>query len=396
MELVESLAPRYDALVVGARCAGAATAMLLARSGLRVLAIERSPEGSDALSTHALMRGGVLQLARWGLLGEIVAAGTPAIRATTFHYGDETLAIPIKARDGVDALRAPRRTVLDALLVQAAREAGARVVHGMRATTLVRDGAGRVRGAAVADREGAVATVEAGIVIGADGLRSVVAETVGAELLETGRHASATIYRYWPGLELDGYHWYYRPGVAAGAIPTNGGETCLFVAVNEERFRAERAEGLGAMFPRLLAEAAPDLAAALGGSTPPSPLRAFAGERGFLRRAWGPGWALGGDAGYFRDPITSHGITDALRDAELLARAVARGGDSALAEYQDARDGLVLEYMRLSDGVAAFDWTLDQVREQHRLLAKEMAREVEAIRAWDEQSAEAATGAGRR
>ena len=107
---------RYDAIVVGARCAGAATAMLLARRGLRVLLFDRDRRGADTLSTLALMRAGVLQLHRWGLLEQVRASGAAAIRSTSFVYGDEVITVPIKSRDGVDALYAPRRTSLDVLL----------------------------------------------------------------------------------------------------------------------------------------------------------------------------------------------------------------------------------------------------------------------------------------
>ncbi len=116
---------RYDVIIAGARCAGASTAMLLARQGLRVLVVDPTRRGSDTLSTHALMRGAVLQLHRWGVLDDIRAAGTPPIRKTTFHYGDEDLEIPINPRDGIDALYAPRRTVIDVVLLDAAEAAGA-------------------------------------------------------------------------------------------------------------------------------------------------------------------------------------------------------------------------------------------------------------------------------
>src|SRR5262245_11924768 len=105
-----SLDERYDAIVVGARCAGAATAMLLARRGLKVLVFDRDRRGADTLSTLAIMRAGVLQLHRWGLLDEVRASGAQAIRSTSFVYGDEAITVPIKPRDGVDALYAPRRT----------------------------------------------------------------------------------------------------------------------------------------------------------------------------------------------------------------------------------------------------------------------------------------------
>jgi hypothetical protein len=160
------LKPSYDAIVVGARCAGAATALLLARRGLDVLLLEQGARGADTLSTLALMRGGVLQLARWGLLDAIRDAGTPAIRTTTFHYDGEPVAIRIKPRDGVDALYAPRRTLLDPLLADAAEAAGAQVVYGVRCADLVRDDHGRVRGVVVEGRDRVPRPVAAGIVIG--------------------------------------------------------------------------------------------------------------------------------------------------------------------------------------------------------------------------------------
>ncbi len=111
MSSIERLRSSYDVVVVGARVAGASTAMLLARLGLRVLAVEQARYGSDTLSTHALMRGGVLQLHRWGLLPLVEAAGTPCIRSTSFHYGDEEVAIAIKPRNGI---RGPLRAAPDA------------------------------------------------------------------------------------------------------------------------------------------------------------------------------------------------------------------------------------------------------------------------------------------
>ena len=123
--MTTSTSSAYDVIVVGARPAGAATAMVLARSGLRVLVVDRSRYGADTLSTHALLRGGVLQLARWGLLHELTAAGTPPVRGSVFHYGGERIEVPIKPAAGVDALYAPRRTVLDPVLVDGASDAGA-------------------------------------------------------------------------------------------------------------------------------------------------------------------------------------------------------------------------------------------------------------------------------
>ena len=151
----------WDAVVVGARVAGASTAMLLARAGLRVLLLDRARRGSDTLSTHALMRGGVLQLRRWGVLDRVLASGAPPVRRVTFHYGAECLPISLKAYAGVDALYAPRRTILDPLLVDSAEEAGAQVRFGHTAVDLVVDSAGRVVGVVVRDPTGAVRTERA-------------------------------------------------------------------------------------------------------------------------------------------------------------------------------------------------------------------------------------------
>ena len=172
-----------------------------------------------------------------------------------------------------------------------------------------------------------------------------------------------------------------RPGVSAGAIPTNGGCTCLFVAMPRSRFAAELPRGAGALYERALLEAAPEHARAVRGARLEARLWPFAGTPGFVRRAWGPGWALVGDAGMFRDPITAHGITDALRDAELLARAVVDGSDDAMAEYQRARDDAALGVFELSDAIASFAWDLDHVKVLHEELTKQMAREVGLLRA---------------
>jgi flavin-dependent dehydrogenase len=379
---VETLHPEYDVLVVGARCAGASTALLLARAGLRVLVAERGEAGADTLSTHALMRGGVLQLRRWGLL-PAVAAAAPAIRAATFHYAGEAVEVAVKPRDGVDALYAPRRTALDPILVEAARAAGARLVHGLAAVDLVRDRSGRVAGAVLQRPDGARTPVAARLVVGADGLRSRVAALAGAATEHAGRHAAAVIYGHWSGLAVEGYHWHYRPGASVGAIPTGGGRTCVFVALPSRRFARELPGGVGTLYHRVLSEAAPELARAIAGGELEAKLRPFAGVPGFARRAWGPGWALVGDAGCFRDPITAHGITDALRDAELLARAVARGTDAALARYQAERDEAARGILEVSDRLASFAWDLDEVKELHRALARHMAREAELLAALD-------------
>jgi len=373
-DVIDALRPSYDAVIVGARCAGAATAMLLARAGLDVLVVEQAPRGVDTLSTLALMRAGVLQLSRWGLLDAISRAGTPRIETTTFHYGSDAIDIRIKPRDGVDALYAPRRTLLDPLLADAAESAGARIVYRVRLTQILRDAAGRVDGVLI-ENGGGARRIAATIVIGADGMTSTVAKGVAAEPYLTGRHMSAVIYTRARGLRLEGYHWHYTPGGSVGVIPTNGGETLIFAAAARERFMRELRFDLAAGFRAIVRETAPSVAAALETAALTS-YRGFAGHPGFFRPAWGPGWALVGDAGYFKDPITAHGITDALRDAEWLARAVVRGTDAALAGYQALRDELSMRLFSITDEIASFAWDLPHLQTLHKSLSDEMAREL--------------------
>jgi flavin-dependent dehydrogenase len=369
-------ANRYDVVIAGARCAGASTAMLLARKGLRVLVVDPAREGSDTLSTHAMMRGGVLQLHRWGLLEPIRASGAPAIRRTTFHYGDEVLPIEIKPKDGVDALYAPRRTVLDSVLVGGAREAGAEVRHGHALVDLLVDGQGRVTGAVIADAERRTRRITAELVIGADGIRSEVARLVGARKHYEAPHTACAIYGYVEGHPFDGYHWYWGEGAGAGVIPTNDA-TCVFASVPGSRAAEVRGNRLPEVYRAALRAAAPDLETLDTSVRCPSKLRAFLGVPSFLRECAGDGWALVGDAAYFRDPITAHGITDALREAELLTHSLINGG---LAGYQAERDARVRAMLDVTDRIAAYDWTLDEVKAHHVELNTEMNALIQVVR----------------
>jgi flavin-dependent dehydrogenase len=324
--------------------------MLMARAGLRVLVIDRAGYGTDTISTHALMRGGVLQLHRWGVLPHLQEMGTPAVRETTFHYGDEEVTVAIRPANGVEALYAPRRTLLDRTLVDAARNSGAVVRHGC----------------------------------------SLVGRLAGAQTVREGHHATAVVFGYFRGIDLKGSHWWFRPGVSAGAIPTNRGRHCIFAAMPPTRLRggADRT----ATFRMVLREADPALAASIADSEPDEPLCVFAGRKGFLRQAFGPGWALVGDAGYFKDPLTAHGITDALRDAELLANAATTGTEAGFADYAMTRDALSMPLFEVSDAIAALDWDLDQIKSLHQTLNVAMKREVEHVLSLGEGAATVPSG----
>ena len=396
-----SPADRYDAVIVGARCAGAATALLLARAGLRVLLVDRAAPGTDTLSTHALMRGGVVQLSKWGLLGAVVDAGTPPISRTLFDYGTHATTVTIRPAAGVDALYAPRRTVLDALLVDAAVSAGAHVAFDVVVTGLHRDDSGRVRGVSGHTRGGPAFHAYAPVTVGADGLRSTVADAVDAPVTQRGRHAGAVWCTYVTGLPNEGYRWFWRPGAAAGLIPTNDGATCVFAGMPSGRFAVPARGGRWRALLATLAEAAPDVAAELRSSSPVAPVRGWAGVPSVGRRAHGPGWALVGDAGYFKDPLSTHGMTQALRDAELLADSIlaahsgAEPSGAALARYERTRDRLSAGLLTATDALAAYDWDAAGVERLLRQLASAMSDEVEAL-AMTEASPGASAGRSAR
>jgi flavin-dependent dehydrogenase len=376
----------FDVVVVGGRVAGASTAMLLARAGARVALLDRASYGTDTVSTHGLMRGGVLQLVRWGLLDDMVAAGTPPIHRTLFTYADGGAdRIAIRASGGVDALYAPRRLVLDRLLVDAAVAAGAEVMHETSVTALLRDDNGRVGGVVATDRWGRTFELRGTITVGADGFRSTVADEAGAAYLRRGRAASAVLYRYYADIGTSDYEWAWAVGGGAGFTPTNDGLTCVFVSATPARMRAQRHHGGERAFVALLAETAPDLAGRVRSATPDGRLHGWPGLPGFVRQSWGPGWALVGDAGYFKDPITMHGITDALRDAELLADALleALGGEvtetAPLARYQATRDRISSDLYDVTESIASYDWDLDEVRTLLRSVSSATNDEVELL-----------------
>jgi flavin-dependent dehydrogenase len=263
---IDGLRSSYDAVIAGARCAGAATAMLLARAGLAVLVVEQGARGADTLSTLALMRAGVLQLSRRGLLDAIKAAGTPPIETTTFHYGDQPVEIRITPRAGVGALYAPRRTVLDPLIADAARASGADVAYRVRLKALQRDPRGRVTGVVV-ESGGVAHPIGTTIAIGAHGVNSTVAKHAAAKPYRVGRHISSVIYTRARGLDIRGYHWHYAPGGSVGVIPTNGGETLVFAAATRQRFMRTLRSDLAAGFHEILRETSPSIAAAISTGT---------------------------------------------------------------------------------------------------------------------------------
>jgi flavin-dependent dehydrogenase len=378
----------YDAIVVGARVAGASTAMLLARLGHRVLMVDRAPMPSDVVSTHAILRTGVLQLSRWGVLDDIVAAGTPAVRHITLGFGEERIEFEVRADCGVDNLYAPRRYVLDNILVEAALRAGVDFADRTRMVDLLRQADGRVAGIVTkqGDREQAHT---ARIVIGADGVWSRMAKLVGARDCLSHPATNAINYAYYRDVEATGFWFQFTPGVNAGIIPTNDSLCCVFAGRSNERV-ADFSLDSEAEFNRLLRQAGVDLWSKVAAGSRVSQFRGMS-LPGFLRQAWGPGWALVGDAGYTKDPISAHGISDALRDAELCARAVDQAlnrpddASEAMSEYQRVRDQFSIGMFRHSEALARYRWEADEASVRMRAMSEEVRAEcgmLESLGSW--------------
>ena len=327
----------YDAIIVGARAAGSPTAMLLARKGHRVLLVDRATFPSDTLSTHYIHQPGVARLARWGLLDRIVASGCPPAGDVVFDVGAFALRGAPPPADGAADAYAPRRTMLDSILLEAAAAAGAEVRTAQAVDELVFED-----GAVTGIRSGG--TVErARVVIGADGRNSLVARAVGAPSYDERPGLACAYYTYWAGIEDDTVELCPREGrMVMGGAPTNDGLRIVIVFWPKEEFHAVRAD-VERSFHEALA-LAPALAERLAGGERADRFYGIGDLPFYYRKPFGPGWALVGDAGYHKDPITAQGITDAFRDAELLAEALdsgftgARPLDEALGDYERARN----------------------------------------------------------
>jgi 2-polyprenyl-6-methoxyphenol hydroxylase-like FAD-dependent oxidoreductase len=332
----------YDVIVVGARVAGAATALQLAQRGVRVLAVDRAAFPSDTLSTHQVQVPGIAKLHGWGLLDKVVASNAPATRSARFDPGGVVLNGRMPHHDGVDALYSPRRTVLDAILVDAARSAGAEVRENFTVEAITSSD-GRVTGIRGQEKGSARPVTEsARLVVGADGKHSLVARSVDAPVSRRKPVQSMASYTYWDGVPLSGGEMYNRGRRAIGAWPTNDGLVMTYVAWPVAEFAEFRADVAGNLERTL--DLAGDLGERIRAGRRVERIRATPDLPNVIRKPYGPGWALVGDAGLVMDPITGQGIGHALRDAEALAEAVSTGLtgrrplDAALAGYERGRD----------------------------------------------------------
>ncbi len=346
----------YDAIIVGARCAGSPTAMLLARKGYRVLLVDKAHFPSDTLSTHYIHQPGIAHLKRWQLLDKVASSNCPPVSSITVDLGPFALSGSPPPIDGVADGYAPRRTILDNVLVNAAVDAGAELRDRFTMDDLVFED-DRVVGVRGHEAGGGTLTEKSRVVIGADGLRSAVARGVSAETYHQRPTFSCAYYSYWADVPIAGAELYPRPDNMIIAFPTNDGQVLTVVFWPNAAFHRVRSDIEGNFMEAL--DLAPGLSERVRQGTRADRFRGTADLRNQFRRSHGPGWALVGDAGYHKDPNTAQGITDAFRSAELLADALDDGFsgqaamESTLATYEEHRNREVMPMYEFTCELAA-------------------------------------------
>lgn len=339
----------FDVVVVGAGCAGSATALLLAKAGHRVLMADRAAFPRDKLSTLYIQQRGVAYLARWGLLDR-VAAVCPALGRVSYRIDDVCLEGRSRPVEGVADAYAPRRHWLDATLAEAAVAAGVEFRDGCAVEDLIRTG-DRVTGVRLRTRGSAspVVVERARLVVGADGMRSTVAARAGATSLIEHPPQTCVYYTYWAGVS-DRFELYETAGQWVGAVPTNDGATLVQAYFPQAEFRRVRADAMTAYLDNVRT-VAPDLHVRMLAGGRLDRIYGTGEQRNFFRTAAGPGWALVGDAGHHHDSITARGISDAFMQAQMLADRVTgqlddpMALDKAVAAYaRDRDDALIDDY----------------------------------------------------
>lgn len=350
----------YDAIIVGARCAGSPTALLLARKGYKVLLLDRGAFPSDMpFSNHYVHQTGSARLKRWGLLEKLAATGCPPITTNHWDYGSFTLTgSPPPAEGGVAEAYAPRRIALDPILVKAAVSAGAELRESFSVQEVLWE-KDRVAGIRGKQKNGSIVSEKARITIGADGMFSTVAKAACAVEYKSHPPLEGSWYAYWSGVRMKGWHLWIRSRRVIFAYNTNDNLALVGVAFAASDLPKVRSD-CESNYLETINQYAPDLGEQLrsgrretrfvGGAIP-----------GHVRKPYGPGWALVGDAGYQKDPCTASGITDAFGSAELLADAIDAGFsgrqplEEALAGYEQKRNDSELPYFELTAQLARLE-----------------------------------------
>jgi 2-polyprenyl-6-methoxyphenol hydroxylase-like FAD-dependent oxidoreductase len=369
----------FDVIVVGARCAGAPLATMLARAGVRVCVVDKDRFPSDTLSTHAIQPAGVQVLERIGVLDGLLKVAPPMVRGRMVFDDDVAVVDDIVAITGAPVLSV-RRVTLDEVLVKAAVEAGAQVRTQTAVTGLLMD-RGRVAGVRHNGGE-----LRATFVVGADGTRSSVAKMVGAREYHRTANGRVFMWAYYEADPTNGEMWIGKIADHAYlATPTDNGLSLVAACPSIDRRDEVRADR-DAVYEAGV-RAWPELHEGVAGARREGPVHTMANMHGFFRVSAGPGWALVGDAGHFKDPTPGQGIADALRQSEKLAAAIERalgGGsgtpDRVLHDWWRWRDEDAWEMYWFAHDMGAAGPTPPLLRQAQRRIAADPDLTAAAVR----------------
>lgn len=350
----------FDAIVVGARCAGSPTAMLLARKGYRVLLVDKARFPSDTVSTHVIWPHGAEILDRWGLLARVAATGCPPIaRKMVFDVGPFALVGGVTSTNGGRGGFCPRRTVLDKVLLDAAAESGAEVRENFTVEQLLWEGE-CVVGIRGHGADGTSVDERARVVVGADGIYSSVVGWVKAPEYDAIPPLVTFYYSYFSGVACDDIEQYIGlddEGVAY--FPTNDGLTLVATAWKSSRFEEVRQDIEGNFM--AVHRRVPGSAERLEAGKREEGWHGIRGVPNYFRKPFGPGWALVGDAGYAKDPLTAQGISDGFIDAENLTEAIDASlsgrmqSAQAMAAYEERRNQRVAPMYQFTTELAKLE-----------------------------------------
>ncbi len=349
----------YDVMIVGARIAGSATALQFARKGYRVLMVDRASFPSDIMSGHYFHQPGLAAMKRLGLLDQLISLNAPPIPGFIFDVGPFALAGSPPPVEGIAEGYGPRRYLLDKMLVDAAVEAGAELREAFAVRELVWED-GRVVGLRGSQHGGSIIEERGSIIIGADGVRSLVARQVQAPEYSVKPTLTCNYYSYFSGIPTNSTELYVQPNHFMVNMPTNDGLCFVGVLWPINEFQRVRSNIEGSFY-QALDESTPSLAERVRAGQREERFIGTADIPNYLRKPYGPGWALAGDAGYHRDPITAQGMTDALRDAELLSQAIDEGFRGqrplidALADYERRRNEAVMPMYEMTSQLATLE-----------------------------------------
>ncbi len=359
----------YDAIVIGARCAGSPTALQLARKGYRVLMVDKATFPSDTISTHLIHTPGMAALARWGVANRISALNCPPVSGYRFDFGFFTITGTPQPVDGIAVAYAPRRYLLDTILVETAADAGVEIRSGFSVDEVLIEN-GVVVGIRGRDDGGKEVTERARVVIGADGRRSLVAKAVQPAQYNEKPNLAAVYYAYFSGIPGTEFEVHIRDRRGWGVIPTNDDLTLVVCGWPEDEFKANRNDVEANMLKSF--EQSPEFATHVRAGTRETRVWGAGDLAGFFRKPYGPGWILVGDAGYHKHPITAMGITDAFLDSERMVTSLddALTGretfDEAMSNYQKVRDMHTLPMYEMTSDFASLEAPPE---EQQQLLA---------------------------